>query len=270
MSVQTIARKDLADAGRSSALWAVAVLALVFTGGASLVMVLLTEMGTRQILRLVSQLAVSTLPILALLAAKGSITQERESGSLRTLLSLPPSRDDVLLGKFLGRSVLVLVAALAGTLVTAVVIGVALGASGVGLVAALAALLGLMVIAYVAVGIGISAVAATDGRATALAVGFYILTVLLWTPIVRAITFVAAEFGLVDASTESLPAWIRLLQIAVPSEAATAGYRAVAAGQSLFGGAPLQSVWLPTLLLLAWVVLPVVGGLLRFRRADLG
>ncbi|MFB6242838.1 MAG: ABC transporter permease subunit [Halobaculum sp.] len=270
MSVQTVARKDLADAGRSSALWAVAALAVLFTGGVSTLAVVFADVSAQQMLQLISQLAAFIFPILALMAAKGAITQERESGSLRTLLSLPPSRGDVLLGKFLGRSTLVLFATFAGTLVTGVVVGVALGVSEIGLVAALAVFLALMAVAFVSVGVGVSAAASTDGRATAFAVGYYILTVVLWSLIVRAITFLAAELGLIATGAESLPGWIQFLRMAVPNEAAIAAYRAVAAGHSLFGSAPLQSVWLPTLVLFAWIVLPVAGGLVRFRRADLG
>lgn len=270
MSVRTIARKDLADAGRSSALWAVAALAVLFTGGISVLVVTVTDLSAREVFRGISQLTAFVFPILGLMTAKGAITQEQESGSLRLLLSLPPSRGDVLLGKFFGRSVLVLLATIAGTLVTGVVVGVAFGVSEIGLLAALGLFLALMVVAFVSVGIGVSAVASTDGRATALTVGYYILTVVLWGLLVRAITFAAREFGFVAANAERLPGWIQFLQMVVPNEAALAAYQAVAADQSLFGAAPLQSVWLPTLVLVAWIVLPVVGGLVRFRAADLG
>jgi len=58
---------------------------------------------------------------MALIAAYLAIAGERESGSLKLLLGLPPSRGEVLVGKFLGRSGVVAIGLVLGFLVSGVV-----------------------------------------------------------------------------------------------------------------------------------------------------
>jgi len=266
VSVRTVARKDLADAGRSKALWAVTVLVLFTTAGITALVGMASDQPTGEVFQLAFQLAVLTLPIVALVLAKGAITGERESGSLRVLLSLPPSRYDVLLGKFLGRTALMLVATLVGGLATGLVVLTILGGT-VGSLASYIGFLGLMSVVFVAIGVGISAASASDSRATAAAVGAYMILVALWNLVQGAIQYGATELGLIEAGSQ--PAWLLLLGLFPPNRAANAAYEATVGGQ-LFGSDPFASVWLPLLVLLAWFVVPVAGGYLRFRDAQIG
>lgn len=266
MSVRTIARKDLADASRSKALWAVTIIVLLSTAGITALLAATSDMAAREVFALSFQLAVTMLPIVALVLAKGAITAERESGSLRVLLSLPPSRRDVLVGKLLGRTALMLVATLVGGLVTGLVVLTILGGS-FGSLAAFIGFLGLMSVAFVGIGVGISAGSSSDSRATAVAVGAYMILVALWNLIQSGIQYGAVELGLMAAGSE--PTWLKLVGLFPPNRAARAAYRGTVKGQ-LFGADPFASVWLPVLVLLAWFTVPVTVGYVRFRDAQIG
>lgn len=267
MSVRTIARKDLADAGRSKALWAVTLLVVLFTAGITGLAGATTEEPVETVFQLAFQLAVVTLPIVALILAKGAITAERESGSLRVLLSLPPSRRDILLGKFIGRTALMLVATLAGGTVTGVVV-MSLFGRGLEFLALFIVVLGLMGAAFVSIGIGISAASASDSRATVIAVGIYIIFVTLWNLIQGGIVEAATALGLVKAGGQ--PAWLQFINMLPPNQAAVAAYQSAVSGGRVFAADPFASVWFPVLLLFGWMVAPVVGGYVQFRDADIG
>lgn len=267
MSIGTVARKDLADAGRSKSLWAVTLTVVLFTAGITALIGTTSDESATQVFSLAFQIAVVALPIVALFLAKGALTGERESGSLRLLLSLPPSRRDILIGKFLGRTALMVVATLFGAAATGLVV-LAIFAGGLASLVPFVLFLGLMGIAFVAVGVGISAASASDSRATAGAVGTYLVLVALWNLIQSGIRAGAAELGLVAA--DSQPAWLQLVGLFPPNRAAIAAFQNAADGGRLFAADPFASVWFPTLVLLVWLVVPVAAGYLRFRGAEIG
>ena len=266
MSIETIARKDLADASRSKVLWAVIILVLLSTAGVTGLIAATADMPAQDVFGFAFQLAATTLPIIALVLAKGAITSERESGSLRVLLSLPPSRSDIFVGKLLGRTVLMLTATLVAGLATGLIVFALLGVE-IGILVPFVGFLGLMGIVFVAIGVGVSAASTTDSRATAIAVGVYIVLVTLWNLIERIIQFGSIELGLMEAGSQ--PAWLQLVGLLPPNDAATAAFRATVEGR-LFGTDPFTSVWLPVCLLLVWFVFPVAGGYLTFRDAQIG
>jgi ABC-2 type transport system permease protein len=65
------------------------------------------------------------------------------------------------------------------------------------------------------------------------------------------------------------PAWMKLVGLFPPNRAARAAYQNTVGGQ-LFGTDPFASVWLPVLVLLAWILVPVTVGYLRLRDAQIG
>jgi len=266
MSVTSIVRKDLADAGRSKMLWAVVILVVLPTAGATGLLAVSTDEAAPKVFTLAFQLGIATLPIVALLLAKGAITGERDSGSLRLLLGLPPARRDVLLGKLVGRTVLMLIATLMGGLVTALVV-VALLGSGVTLVMPFVGLLGLMGLAFVGLGIGISAASASDTRATVVAVGAYMLLVALWNLLYSGIQRAAAAVGLADGAAQ--PGWLDLVGIVPPNRAAAVAFDAIVSGRT-FVVDPIGSLWLPVVIMIAWLIIPAAVGYRQFRAADLG
>ena len=117
MSVLAVAEKDFRDAVRSRLMIVVAVMFVAFTGGGVLLATTAGGPVSLGILGAIGTLRSGTaifIPIIALGIAYRAIAGEQASGSLKLLLSLPNSRLDVVLGKFLGRAAVVTVAIVIG------------------------------------------------------------------------------------------------------------------------------------------------------------
>jgi ABC-2 type transport system permease protein len=114
-----VAKKEFRDAIRSKGLW---VLSFLFTAlfvipaarnwwtlrGAQQVPPRLQEFGLQvAISRPYLDIVTLLVPIVAIFAAYAAVSDERTSGSLKVLLSLPFSRRDVIVGKVVGRSAVV-------------------------------------------------------------------------------------------------------------------------------------------------------------------
>ncbi|PSP79272.1 hypothetical protein BRC88_09175 [Halobacteriales archaeon QS_4_69_225] len=117
MSVLAVAEKDFRDAVRSRLMIVVAVMFVALTGGGVLLATTAGGEASLGILGAIGALRSGTaifVPIIALGIAYRAIAGEQASGSLKLLLSLPNSRLDVVLGKFLGRAAVVTVAIVIG------------------------------------------------------------------------------------------------------------------------------------------------------------
>ncbi len=274
MTWAVIARKEFADARRSLMLWAIVILIAGMTSLAAAVMRLIPGVDGDAVTAIggASQFAAMLVPIMALIAGYLAIAGERESGSLKVLLGLPPTRRDVLVGKFLGR------AAVVG-------IGIALGFAVSGVVTAalyadfplvdflvvtlLSATLG---ISFVGIAIGISAVTAKRSRAMTLAVGAYLGLTLLWDLVPQGLHVLVT--GSMPGAV--VPGWFVLVQGASPSGAYNALVQRVlletdGALIARIGGEVPAFLDAPVflLILVLWTGLPLFGGYLRFRHADL-
>lgn len=296
MTWQAIARKDFRDAVRSKWLWG---LSLLFVGVFALPPILLfyLEMGaspqqgqsgtTDAFVFLMKQGTSILIPLIAVVVGYTSITQERESGSLKLLLSLPHSREDVVFGKVLGRSgVLVLPIALgfAVALVVLLLTSLSLKLANFLIFAGLTALLGLV---FVGLSVGVSAAASTGRRAMVAAIGLFIWFIVLWNSFANQVVNLLDKY--VGLSTVSEYQTTLLIKLLNPTQAYktlidsflmdsalqsrifmfnvfTRGKVAKAFGDSL-------PVYLSDLFviayLLAWLFVPVAVGLWVFEDADL-
>lgn len=217
-------------------------------------------------------------PVLALVASYLAIAGERESGTLKLLLGMPPTRREVVLGKLLGRMAVtttaVVVAFTVGALLLAVVYG-DVPVVGYGLLMALTVLLAA---AFVGIAVGLSAASRARATAMAAAIGLYMLFVVLWDLFIGALQVVVAlmEIDVPNSVFTFLSvlsptgAYNRLVNSIVgPSLGDTTtmmGQQAPAVGQPealyLADGVVVS-------ILLAWLVVPVLLGYLRFEVADL-
>jgi len=113
------------------------------------------------------------LPLVGLLSSYAAVVGERETGSVRFLLGLPNSREEVYAAKLLSRSAVVVVPLVAGVLLASVIVvatfepGSIGGVLWVGLVSIPYAVL------FVGLGLSASAYAETGGRAVAIAIGVF-------------------------------------------------------------------------------------------------
>ncbi len=130
-----------------------------------------------------SSLSIFLLPLIALLISHDAVVGEMERGTMLLLLSYPLARWQVLLGKFLGQLAILAIATLIGYGAAAL----ALAATGQAIAAeswgAFAAMLGSSVLlgaAFIALGTLVSALVRDRGTAAGIAVGLWLLLVLIW------------------------------------------------------------------------------------------
>jgi ABC-2 type transport system permease protein len=279
MSWQAVAKKDFRDSIRSRLMIAVAVIFVAFTGGGiALGSAFGIESGAVAVLIL--QVLLSGMgifiPLVALGIAYQSIAGERESGSLKILLSLPNSRLDVVVGKFLGRSAVLSVAVVVGfismLLATAVTFDGDVQAQVI-LTFMLAVLL--LAVVFVSIAVSVSAFADSTFEAAIGGGGLFVLFQFAWGGVIFLLRYVANGFETPGIGAE-VPSWAEFLFIVNPMtgwQQATAWLlRRVSEEQST----QQQSVeafylepWFGFVVLASWIVVPLVVGYLRFESVDL-
>lgn len=266
----TVARKEFRDASRSRSLWAVAAFMVLSIAAAVYVVGFLlsntpgSEATGTTLVGLLTQdgsfFITSVVPVLGLMVAYASIVSERSSGSLKLLLGLPYSRRDVVLGKFVGRAAVLAAATLAAFAVGFLFL---LTYDEISVVDYLfffflTTILGTV---YVGVAVGISAGVRTRSRAAAAAVGVFFFFKFLWdtSAVPRGVVYA------VTRDTDLLfdpPGWYDYLVALGPN----AAYSNVANGYlDSFGNVEMFSA----VVLVAWFVVPVVLGYLRFETTDI-
>lgn len=203
MTWQAVARKDFQDAVRSKWLWALsAIFVGLFAGSAYFVgsNIAPGQQGaitTDTFLQTLGQLVITLIiPLVAIVVSYSAIVGERESGSLKLLLSLPHSRQDAVFGKLVGRSGVVALPILTGLALALVVLGV----YGIGiefgnfvLFTLLTMLLGVV---FVSIAVGVSAAVSTNRRAMLGTVGLYFLFTLFWNRVRQVLLFVNDQLSL--------------------------------------------------------------------------
>ncbi|WP_254861805.1 ABC transporter permease [Halovivax gelatinilyticus] len=214
------------------------------------------------------------LPLVALVAAYLAIAGERESGAIRYALSMPTSRTDFVLGKYLSRAAIV-----GGAVAFAFTIGVALAVlwfSTVPLVlfGQVFVLTVAYALAYVSVAVTISALTGSRSRAMGGAIAFYMVTVVLlmfqyslgrlfgWvTNSALSLDVSTSGVEFVEAITSPTVLYFRSLDWVVEEDTNPPG-----AGQ--------ESVWylepeLMAALLCAWIVVPIALACWQFNRTEM-
>lgn len=298
MSWQAVARKDFADAVRSRWLWA---LSLLFIGVFSIPTVARLYFGTAQrqagsnsgvvqlFIFFMKEGVAIFVPLIAIVVAYAALSRERESGTIKLLLSLPHSRSDVVFGKVLGRSAVIALPIIVGF----VVAGITLLPAASGFEAAkyvqFAFLTALLGVVFVGLSVGVSAASKTNRQAMVGAVGLYTLATFFWNPAASKIADgVKSVLGL--SATDRIfvllfmklmnpvQAYKTLVDSIVMGSALEARksmfgffiFRDPAASKALGNQLPLAfSDPFTVVYLLFWLFVPVAIGLELFRRSDL-
>ncbi|WP_435358372.1 ABC transporter permease subunit [Haloarchaeobius sp. DFWS5] len=280
MSLQNVIRKDLLDVRRANVVRGVGVVYLAFTmlffygvGSGTNTQVLSNQLYGMAIL------GVLIIPLVALVAAYLSVAGERESGSLKFLLSYPNNRRDVVFGKFVARSAVV-----TASIILAYVVGLAMALFYFDTVematyAGFVLLTILFALVYVSIAVGISAATSSRSRAMGLAIGSWFILNVFWNflPVnpAQIVNFVTEKIGveLSDAvlqfitSISPTAAYLITLDLVLEQNPAT--------GKGFEGMGGIPDVWYLTpefmfVILAFWFVAPLLLGYWRFERADLG
>ncbi len=284
-SLLVVARKDYEDAIRSKTLWVVTGLFVVLTGGVAYFLDSIAgalagegmELTATDFVFVVRIPGEWLLPLVAVLVGYKSVVAERESGTIKLLLSLPHTRRNVLLGKLAGR---------VGVVATAIVVGFAVAAVIVAARHTLAVVPYVVFVvltvvyaaAFVALAVGFSAAVRSGSRAVAGAVGIYALfgfNPSLWDVLPLAINYVLNGEFLFD--TVRGPEWAQAISLLSPKSAYNTAIAGFMPGESAFrqaGGGTTDlpiylSEWAALVVLGLWVVVPMAIGYWRFQRADL-
>jgi len=283
VSVRSVAKKDFRGARRSRSLWAVATLLGLVTALIGYSYEAYQAMPTTSVQRMFSQLVLLLmllLPIVALVASYMSIAGERESGGVKFLLSVPNTRRDVFVGKFVSRLGIVC-AGVVFMFVTAAAGGYARnGTLPLTLVAGLLAMTLLYGSVFVSIAVAVSSAVAARSRAIAAAVGSYFVLVLLFVVpglsvfmiaqwVHRTLLGMEANLDLYNAVTyvSPLTAYRKGTNMFFPDEMEQRVFQRAADAS---GDLPVYLSEEVSLLVFAvWLVVPLAIGYLRFRGADL-
>ncbi|WP_410766143.1 ABC transporter permease [Haloferax sp. DFSO60] len=308
MTLESVARKDFRDAIRSRWLAGLTMFFALLIGGSTALFYGVLFEGAGANSEALFGLT-STMPglfsfsyagmlgfvlaLIALVTAHGALIDERESGTLKLLLSLPNSRQDVVLGKYLGRTLVVSISMLVGFVVALV----AMAATGtqIQFVSYLGqvALSGLLVASFVSIGVWLSATSESQRQALFGTIGIYFIFSILWatvsTGIPRLINWAFEQLPGIDALTAEqivqmrlfikylnpLRAYETLIAELYGSAGAARMFKASLGEQLVLQPVFAESVpfyftgGFILLVLIAWIVVPPILGYRAFDDADL-
>ena len=218
-----------------------------------------------------SSLTIFLLPLIALLIAHDSVVGEMERGTMLLLLSYPVGRGQVILGKFIGQLSVLAFATLVGYGAAAL----ALAASGAGIDPAswraFAAMIGSSVLlgaVFIAIGQLISASVRDRGTAAGVAVGIWLLFVLIYD--MGLLGLLVAGQGKTISSTV-----LNTLLLLNPTDVYRlfnlTGFANVSQFAGMAGLAGSAALSVSTLLgaLVAWTVVPLALAAYAFARREL-
>lgn len=270
MSLRAIAKKDFQDSIRSRWLIGLVVLfALIMSAAAYVGRPAPGETASSEVLlRFLDQFIIGTLvPLLGLVVGYNAVSGERDSGSLKLLLSLPHSRADVVFGKVLGRAGALTSAIMIGFLVPAAIIATGPFRFEVPTFVGYLLLVCILATMFVSIAVGLSAASESRWLAMAGAIGLYFLFVPLWNAIQFPLQMWLAGggagwFPLTGVQVQ------QILQVFRPNGA----FNVIS--QNFLGGtlfdAELRSRHASAAAMLVfWTLAPPLFGLLKFEREDL-
>ena len=299
-SVRAVAKKDFQDSIRSWLFWGLSVffftLLVTVTGALAYFGEDIAAEGatTDMLVVFVSEITRLVIPLIALILGWKAIAGERETGSIKILLSLPHSRKDVLLGKLIGRSAVLSVSLVVGFTLAAVVVAAILGGFDVVDYVGLLGMSILYGIAYTSIAVALSSLTRSTTVAGAAMVGVFVTFYIVWNALETAFELLARREVLFFETTtytvdiqgeevpvERLPDWMLFVLNLDPGEAyARALSLATDTGaiqfqvqieEAMFDGSVPFSLqdWFAFSILLFWIVVPIAVALYRFDRVDL-
>lgn len=307
MSWLVVAKKDFRDALRSRWLQGLTVMFVVFVAGVAAILSwiatnasglllaiggfdLLTsgfiqQTGDGNAILLTSSLLVWILnrkivtwflPIIAIVMSYNAIIAERDSGSLKVLLSLPHSRSDVVFGKMLGRSAAIIGPQFVGFIVPGVVLALLVPFQAVEYFGYMV-MTGLLTMVFVSISVGLSASLATRQRVLVSSIAFYFLFVSVWGTLKLPFGNWATPGDPAPGTWPNGLSWmpispestVDLMEVINPTGAFKTLADAFLEGQLFAPGAEPNLQFSALTMLVFWLVFPLLVGIWRFETTDL-
>lgn len=301
MSWRAVAEKDFRDAIRSRWLWALSGLFVLLFSTPG---ILRFYFGVGDVegqeaeaaggivvlfIHMMKEMTALLVPIIAIVIAYAALTRERETGTMKLLLSLPHDRYEVVFGKLLGRSAVIAIPILVGFAVCGLFLLPAATGFAVGRYVGFAVLTALLGVVFVGISVGISAAANSQRQAMVGTVGTYVGFLAVWNPLTGELAEQSVD--LVGGSERSRYLIELFLTLLNPMEAyktladSLVFESALQARQAAFGfflfpdpaaiealGDDLPIVFTDPFVvvyLLLWLVVPITIGMYVFERRDL-
>ncbi|MCU4718683.1 ABC transporter permease subunit [Halapricum hydrolyticum] len=279
MTWAVVARKDFADARRSRSLWALSAVFLLLAVLFASLYAFVPEISSGSELDSIGLLGFLASPIAlfvavaSLVIAYKSVAGETESGSGKLLLGLPNSRRDVLVGKILGRTLVLAVPVVVGLVAMLAVIFAADVSFAPVDYALFVAVTLLFVLVYIAFFVGVSASTASTTRAATISVLALVILEFAWDFVTIGTWFVLNGFqvpdGLFTNDLSAMPDLVAALASLPPSAAYMNAVAGVLGNSMTGGGAWFLSNWFSLIVLALWAIVPAAIGYRRYSRADL-
>lgn len=268
MSIAAIAKKDFQDSARSKTLWAIIGLFLLVVGGIAY-LELDSGSGDATDVIIGGTLVFGILlfvPLAGLFISVKSIVRERESGTINILLSLPHTRGEMVLGKFLGRSGVMAVSILVGFLPAIVLILMEADIPVRDLLVFLlvSILFGVM---FIGIGVGFSALVTSETQATIGGIAIFFL-LYLW-PLITDEILSLVDYELPDFAARF---WLFIMFGDMMESLASDGAGLTEPSSIVFGESSVafyMQNWFVFAILALWVAVPMAIGYLRFKTTDL-
>lgn len=273
MSWRAIARNDLREALATRGVWTLTAGLLALLTGVGYAVPRLagsSEVPFTAYLDVLVAVVVPLFPLLGLVLGYRSIVAGRASGTATLALSLPNSRRDLVVGKFVGRAT-----ALAGSL------AVAGGIAGGYLLASYSDfaagdyLLVLLLtfgytLAFLGISVGLSTGVVSPRRVIGAAFGAYALLAMLWGTLIDALVLVLFRFR----QPMETPTWAEFAKFVEPGTSvsylfATELDVGAAPPDAVIGTEAFVSTAGAMAALVAWITVPAVLGYARFHRDEL-
>jgi ABC-2 type transport system permease protein len=278
MSLRAVTRKEFQDSIRSFSLLGLTLLFTLFAGWLTALQFI--PMGFREsavnptTLALLNSMRQPTLffvPLVGLALGYNSIIGERETGTIKVILGLPNTRNEVVLGKFVGRGAVLLTAILVSYMAVGLTALALYDSFSVWIFATYTVLTVLYGLVYITIGIALSASVDSQIRAFSTAGFFYGLFLLVWDVFVAGIATATVGYTLPQTGG---PPWLQALFMLNPSTAFAYATRAVIPEYReisiLFDPTAfyLQD-WVGFIVLALWITVPLALGYQRFNTDDL-
>jgi ABC-2 type transport system permease protein len=271
MTWRAVARNDVREAVRSRRLWVLSALFLVVLGGLAFALAELAQPDFDALLEVTAFLGALLLPLVGILLGYDTVVSDRESGSLVLLMSLPNSRQDVVLGKLVGRAMVLAGPLLVGSLGATVVLVWQYTAFDLVRYVQLVVLTYGYGLGFVTVAAALSTALSSSRRVIGAAFGAYVALVMFWNQLVDLVVVILFRFE--ETALADVPDWAEFLRFVNPRTAFV-----YLAGTSLDVGTEqpdlgLGDLWFASplaavVVLLGWILVPNLVAYYRFVRTD--